>query len=61
MARMLVTCPETAHLEEIEFDHTPLGMLIAGCTRLGPGCPVTCERVCARMFDRRNRITKRRA
>ena len=59
MASMLVTCPETAHLEQIEFDRTPLGILIGGCTRLGPGCSLSCERLCARMFDRRDRLRRR--
>jgi hypothetical protein len=52
MAIKLVTCPETAHLEEIEYVSSPLGMLIVRCSR---DCPVTCTRLCAARFDARAR------
>lgn len=55
MASKFVTCPETAHLELIDYEPHPLGMLITGCTRFTAGCPVTCPRSCAARFDRRDR------
>jgi hypothetical protein len=53
MIRMLVTCPETAHLEEIDYDEHPLGRLILGCSRFGSRCPLMCPRTCAARLDRR--------
>ena len=47
----MVTCPETAHLELIEYDDTPLGMLIRGCSRFRPACAIACSRTCAARFD----------
>lgn len=55
MASMLVTCPESAHLEEIEYDVHPLGLLISSCTGFSPPCSVSCERTCAARLDRRRR------
>lgn len=52
---MLVTCPETAHLENIEYLDSPLGMLITSCTRFSPACAVTCERLCAARLDHKRR------
>jgi len=51
----LVTCPETAHLELIEYDETPLGMLIRECSRFRPACAVTCGRTCAARLDQATR------
>ncbi len=51
MPTMLVTCPESAHLEEIDFDVTPLGMLIRRCSAFRD-C-VDCPRTCAARLDRR--------
>lgn len=53
--RMLVTCPETAHLEEISYVESPLGMLIAGCSRFEDDS--TCTRTCAARMDRRDQPT----
>lgn len=53
MAFMLVTCPETAHLEQIEYDLHPLGMLIRECSRFEAPCPLTCPRTCAARLDQR--------
>jgi hypothetical protein len=53
--RMLVTCPETAHLEAIEVEAHPLGMLIVACSRFSPQCAVSCPRTCAARLDRRRR------
>ena len=53
--RKLVTCPETAHLEQLDFDLHPLGILIHTCSRFAPSCQVTCARTCAARMDRRAR------
>jgi len=50
-----VTCPETGHLEEVELERTPLGVVVTGCSRFRDGVP-TCPRECARRMDRRDRI-----
>ena len=55
MAYRLVTCPDTAHLELIEFDETPCGMLILGCSTFRPSCEIDCPRTCAARLDRRRR------
>ena len=57
MPSKLVTCPETAHLEEIEYDDHPLGMLIRACSRFAPPCAIGCERRCAMLLDRKRRAT----
>jgi hypothetical protein len=58
MPSMLVTCPETAHLERIDLDVHPLGILIRACSALGPEC-ADCPRTCAARLDRRlNRTGK---
>lgn len=51
---MLVTCPETAALEQIEYDSHPLGRLILACTRYEV-CPIRCSRRCAALLDREDR------
>jgi hypothetical protein len=56
MESKLVTCPESAHLERIEYENHPLGLLIAACSRFQPACAVTCQRMCAAMLDRRDRV-----
>jgi hypothetical protein len=53
MRSMLITCPESAHLEEIQYEDHPLGMLITSCSRFSPACAVNCERLCAARLDRR--------
>jgi hypothetical protein len=55
MPSHLVTCPESAHLEEIEYEDHPLGLLIVACSRFTPACAVTCERLCAARLDRKRR------
>jgi hypothetical protein len=55
MPSMLVTCPETAHLENIEYEDHPLGMLIYTCTRFEPSCAIHCQRTCAARLDRKRR------
>ena len=54
MRLMRVTCPESAHLETLELEHHPLGILIAGCSRDPEGEP-GCTRRCATLLDRRER------
>jgi hypothetical protein len=53
MESMLITCPESAHLERIAYEDHPLGLLIAGCSRFRPTCAVTCGRTCAARLDQR--------
>jgi len=50
---MLVTCPETAHLEKIDYERHPLGLLIHACTRFEPACAMRCQRSCAARLDRK--------
>ena len=54
----LITCPETAHLEMIEYDETPLGCLVAACSRYRPVCAIECPRTCAARMDRRDLPTQ---
>jgi hypothetical protein len=56
MERKLITCPGYAHLEEIEMERTPCGILIGSCTRFSPPSAVTCARECAVLMDRRDRL-----
>jgi hypothetical protein len=55
MPSLRVTCPESAHLEEIEYEDHPLGLLISSCSGFSPACAVTCQRTCAARLDRRRR------
>jgi hypothetical protein len=52
MPAMLVTCPESAHLERIELEVHPLGILIKRCTAFEGRC-IDCPRTCAARLDRR--------
>ena len=52
MTRKLITCPETDHLEVIEFEDTAFGTVLARCSRLAR-CGLQCSRVCAALIDRR--------
>lgn len=54
----LITCPETAHLEMIEYEQTPYGIVIAACSRFRPACAVNCPRTCAARLDRRDLPTQ---
>ncbi|MCG8425642.1 MAG: hypothetical protein MJE77_47790 [Proteobacteria bacterium] len=54
--RKPITCPESAHLEEIEFCEDPLSGRILGvksCTVFSPPESVDCEIVCAALLNRR--------
>jgi hypothetical protein len=55
MASRMVTCPETAHLERIEYETSPFGMLIRVCSGHRSSCEATCPRTCAARLDRRDR------
>ena len=55
MGSKLVTCPETAHVERIEYEEHGLGLLITGCTGLA-SCAVECQRTCAVMLDRKRAV-----
>jgi hypothetical protein len=55
MAIMLVTCPESAHLEEIDIEVDPLGALVTRCSAFSPCEAVDCARTCAARLDRRRR------
>lgn len=52
--RKQITCPETGQLESVELDHTPLGLLVTGCSRYPDGA-IACPGECARRLDRRER------
>lgn len=56
MPRMFVTCPESAHIAELEYEDHPLGMLISGCSHFTPSCAVACARACAARIDQRRRM-----
>ena len=45
MQRKLVTCPDSAHLEEIEYEETSCGMVITACSRYAHG-EIRCAREC---------------
>jgi menaquinone-dependent protoporphyrinogen IX oxidase len=49
-----ITCPDTGCVEEVELDHTPLGLVVTGCSRYPDGA-LACARDCARRMDRRDR------
>lgn len=55
MERRRITCPESAHLEEVELEPTPLGRVVVSCSRFSPHCEVTCARECTARMDRRER------
>jgi len=55
MASRLVTCPETGHLERIEYQIHHLGLLIDACSQFCPADRVDCPRTCAARLDRGRR------
>jgi hypothetical protein len=55
MERKIVDCPETQKREEIDFERTPCGIVIAGCSRFEPRCAVACGARCAAVLDRDRR------
>jgi menaquinone-dependent protoporphyrinogen oxidase len=52
--RKPVTCPETGHLEQVEFERTPSGLVVVGCSRYRDA-DLACPRECARRMDCRER------
>lgn len=56
---MLVTCPESAHLEEIELEEHALGSLIVACSAFCPATEVTCPGTCAARLDRKRLAAKK--
>lgn len=56
MERKYVTCPETAHLEQVELERTDVGRVVNSCSRFHPPGALTCSRECARRMDRRDRL-----
>ena len=53
MARQQIACPETANVELIDYERTPLGVVITGCSRFLPRCALVCSRGCAACMDHR--------
>ena len=60
MPSMMITCPESAHLEEIEVINTPVGLLVQRCSAFACGVP-DCPRTCAARLDQKTRRRKRLA
>lgn len=58
MERKPITCPETAHLEQIDLEHTSDGIVISGCSRFNPPDSIDCARECARRLDKRERVVR---
>lgn len=56
MGFRLVTCPESAHLERIEYSETACGLIILGCSRFDLPCELSCPRTCAARLDQRDRL-----
>ena len=61
MALMMVTCPESAHLETIDHEEHPLRMLIVKCTAYPGEHAPRCPRTCAARLDQRRHHKKRLA
>jgi hypothetical protein len=53
MERQRITCPETTNLELLDYERTPLGVVIEGCSRFLPRCGLECSRECAARIDHR--------
>ena len=47
MAQQVITCPQSAEPETIEFELTPFGMVISWCSRLATDSTLVCPRTCA--------------
>ncbi|HET9626699.1 MAG TPA: hypothetical protein VFP84_35295 [Kofleriaceae bacterium] len=48
-----ITCPETAHLERIEYDDSSTGFRVLACSRFAPGEPFSCTRLCVTRMNQR--------
>jgi len=53
MKKQLVTCPETAHLEEIGYigDSDGEVLIVLRCSRFDPPADVTCAATCAQRMN----------
>ena len=54
--RQKITCPETAHIEDIEFAESPVDGRILGvhrCSRFHPDDVVECDGLCAQRLNQR--------
>lgn len=53
MEKKRVTCPETAHLEEIGYlaDRDGEVLLVLRCSRFDPPAEVTCDATCAQRMN----------
>ena len=54
MERRQIICPETSKPEEVDFDRTPCGVVIGGCSRFA-ALGDECSRACAVRLDERDR------
>lgn len=50
--RKHVACPETGALQQVELEHTSVGLVVSGCSRFPDGV-LACARGCARRLDQR--------
>jgi hypothetical protein len=53
MTRKLITCPETAHLEQIEYEGSTDGFRVIACSRFAPCDRLACSRLCEIRMNRR--------
>jgi hypothetical protein len=54
--RQKITCPDSAHLEEIEYTEDPVDGTILGvhrCSRFQPPDGVDCDGLCAQRLNKR--------
>lgn len=56
-----ITCPESAHLEEIEYEADAEGRIlrILRCTRFTPSDALECDEECAHRLNRRLERSRR--
>lgn len=52
--RKRILCPDTGRLQEVELEHTSLGVVVTSCDRY-PDAPLACGRACARRTDAQDR------
>jgi hypothetical protein len=60
MPSRFVTCPESAHLEEIDVIATPIGLLVKRCSAFADGIP-NCPRSCTARLDQKAQRRRRLA
>jgi hypothetical protein len=55
MSLLMVTCPESAHLETLEVRRDARGLTVLGCSAFGDlPCEVTCERTCVARLNKKH-------